>query len=129
MIDVERENAKLDAINPDHYKKQCDIECMDAIILALGEEGAVQMCLGNIIKYLWRADHKNAPLENIDKAEWYLKKASELTHWHYGWGWKDDPTLKTYKHMIDKYRNKYTATTATFDELVEEWKEDEKSEE
>lgn len=28
--------------------------------------------LGNVIKYLWRADEKNAPLEDLKKARWYL---------------------------------------------------------
>lgn len=30
--------------------------------------------LGNAIKYIWRCDEKGDPIENIDKAIWYLKR-------------------------------------------------------
>jgi len=29
--------------------------------------------LGNVIKYVWRADHKNG-LEDLEKARWYLDR-------------------------------------------------------
>jgi hypothetical protein len=30
--------------------------------------------LGNVIKYLWRADEKGAPLQDLEKARWYLDR-------------------------------------------------------
>ena len=30
--------------------------------------------LGNVLKYLWRADEKGAPIDDLRKAEWYLQR-------------------------------------------------------
>lgn len=30
--------------------------------------------LGNAIKYLWRADEKGAPLDDLRKAAWYIQR-------------------------------------------------------
>jgi hypothetical protein len=30
--------------------------------------------LGNAIKYLWRADEKGAPLDDLKKAAWYIAR-------------------------------------------------------
>lgn len=35
-------------------------------------------CLGNVIKYIMRADYKNNRLEDLKKAAWYLQKEIEL---------------------------------------------------
>lgn len=73
---VEKQNAinpehyKKDAINPEHYKKG-DIECIEAIKAATGE-GFKSYIVGNIIKYIWRFEHKNG-LEDVKKAQWYLE--------------------------------------------------------
>lgn len=32
-------------------------------------------CVGNAIKYVWRYQLKGRPLEDLQKAEWYLQKA------------------------------------------------------
>ena len=34
----------------------------------------MSFCLGNVMKYLWRADLKNDALEDLRKARWYLDK-------------------------------------------------------
>lgn len=31
-------------------------------------------CLGNAVKYIWRADLKNDAIEDLEKAVWYLKR-------------------------------------------------------
>ena len=31
-------------------------------------------CLGNVVKYVLRADHKGKPLEDLQKARWYLDR-------------------------------------------------------
>jgi hypothetical protein len=30
--------------------------------------------VGNVVKYLWRADEKGAPIEDLKKARWYLDR-------------------------------------------------------
>ncbi len=29
--------------------------------------------LGNVVKYIWRVDEKELPIQDLKKAEWYLK--------------------------------------------------------
>lgn len=31
-------------------------------------------CLGNAVKYIARAEHKGAPLQDLEKARWYLDR-------------------------------------------------------
>jgi hypothetical protein len=31
-------------------------------------------CLGNVVKYVVRADHKGQPMEDLEKAAWYLAR-------------------------------------------------------
>lgn len=31
-------------------------------------------CLGNAIKYIWRADLKGKPVEDLKKARWYIDR-------------------------------------------------------
>jgi hypothetical protein len=64
---MERDNVN----NPKHYN-QSGIECIDAIRAATGE-GFEYYLQGNIMKYLWRYRYKNN-LEDLQKAEWYLKE-------------------------------------------------------
>lgn len=68
-----------DAINPEHYKSECSLECYQAMILALGDEGFINFCLGNAFKYMWRHKYKGKPKEDMDKAHWYLLKALEYS--------------------------------------------------
>lgn len=66
---------KRDRINhPDHYT-QGDIECIQAIEAALGKDGALAYCRGAAIKYLWRCLYKKSPQKDLQKAEWYCKRA------------------------------------------------------
>ncbi len=30
--------------------------------------------VGNAIKYLWRADEKGAPIQDLEKAKWYIER-------------------------------------------------------
>ena len=57
------------AVNhPSHYN-QGKIEVIDAI-----EEWGLDFCEGNVIKYVARHRHKNEPLEDLKKAQWYLER-------------------------------------------------------
>lgn len=51
---------------PSHYT-QLPVEAID-----ITEH--FNFCLGNALKYIWRADHKGKPLEDLRKAIWYLQR-------------------------------------------------------
>lgn len=57
--------ARHDAVNnPKHYQ-QLPIEAIEITSL-------FNFCLGNTLKYIFRADHKGNKLEDLRKARWYL---------------------------------------------------------
>lgn len=58
--------------NPSHYN-QGIIECIDAIAAALSPEELSGFIKGNVIKYLWRANHKGNSIQDVEKAAWYLE--------------------------------------------------------
>ena len=61
-------NTNSDPINPDHYKIG-GIETADFI-----EAKKLGYNLGNVIKYVSRADHKGERIEDLKKAQWYLER-------------------------------------------------------
>ena len=68
--------GSVDMVNsPPHYN-QTGIECIHAISAATGD-GFKYYLQGNIMKYLWRFDYKDKPLEDLKKAQWYLDKLIE----------------------------------------------------
>ena len=59
-----------DKVNhPSHYKVG-GIETIDFI-----EAKQLDYHLGNVVKYISRADHKDEKLVNLKKAQWYLNRA------------------------------------------------------
>jgi hypothetical protein len=58
--------------SPSHYN-EFGIECIDAIQAATGSEFKSYL-QGNIMKYLWRYRYKGKPVEDLQKAEWYLSR-------------------------------------------------------
>ncbi|BET14717.1 DUF3310 domain-containing protein [Fusobacterium vincentii] len=67
------ENKNIDNVNnPNHYKLSCGVESIEIIKRVLGLKGFVAFCLGNILKYLIRAEKKNK-LEDYKKAAKYLE--------------------------------------------------------
>ena len=61
-----------DNINhPPHYKAHpSGIECIQ-----ITEH--MNFCLGNAIKYIWRADEKGNAIEDLQKAKWYIEREIE----------------------------------------------------
>jgi hypothetical protein len=58
-----------DPVNhPSHYTAG-KIEVCDFIL-----DQQLNFCLGNVVKYVSRADHKGKPLEDLKKAAWYLNR-------------------------------------------------------
>ena len=75
---------KIDNINnPNHYKLGCGIESIEIIKRVLGTQGFVAFCLGNILKYLIRAEKKNK-LEDYKKAakylEWVIERDNKISY-------------------------------------------------
>ena len=66
----------IDMVNsPPHYN-QSGIECIQAIQAALGPNFKYYL-QGSIMKYLWRFEYKAKPVEDLDKADWYLGRLRE----------------------------------------------------
>jgi len=63
---------KIKINHPNHY--QGKVEVIDIIDQATeGLQGNQAFCIGNVIKYIMRHQHKNG-LEDLKKAAWYLDR-------------------------------------------------------
>ena len=66
---IEMEEPKADPVNhPEHYKVG-GIETIDFI-----EAKKLNYNIGNVVKYLTRADHKGNRKQDLEKARWYLSR-------------------------------------------------------
>lgn len=67
LLNLER--GKMDRVNnPSHYTSHgSGIECIQ-VTEHFG------FCLGNAIKYIWRADLKDDAIEDLEKAAWYINR-------------------------------------------------------
>jgi len=64
-----------DKVNhPDHYNAG-PVEVIDAIEAWGFGPG---FCAGNAIKYIARHEHKGKPVEDLEKARWYLDRLIEM---------------------------------------------------
>ena len=71
-LSIEMIEPASDPVNhPAHYKVG-GIETIDFI-----EAKGLNYRLGNVVKYITRADHKGERLENLKKAQWYLNREIE----------------------------------------------------
>jgi hypothetical protein len=63
---------KNDPVNhPKHYTKHpSGVECIQVT-------EHMSFCIGNAMKYLWRADLKNDAIEDLEKARWYIAREIE----------------------------------------------------
>ncbi len=59
----------MDKINPAHYKSKAGIETIEVI-----EAFELGYHLGNVIKYILRAEKKGEKLEDLRKSRWYLNR-------------------------------------------------------
>ena len=70
-------NPNTDMVNsPPHYNKV--IECIDAM-KAMSDDAELpsshaHYCWQTIFKYIWRHPYKGKPVEDLRKAEYYLKR-------------------------------------------------------
>ena len=63
--------------NPQHYKAS-GIESIEYIESFLSRDEYRGFLRGNISKYLHRYTYKGKPLEDLNKARWYLNKLIDL---------------------------------------------------
>lgn len=57
-----------DNINPSHYRQHpSGVECIEVT-------QHCNFCIGNAIKYLWRAGLKGDAVEDLRKAAWYIDR-------------------------------------------------------
>jgi hypothetical protein len=70
---VAGERAKRDSVNhPLHYNEHpSGVECIDIV-------EHMPFNIGNAVKYLWRCGLKNDAIEELEKAQWYIKREIEL---------------------------------------------------
>lgn len=63
------EKTLRDVINhPSHYTSHpSGVECIQVT-------EHMSFCLGNAVKYIWRADLKNDAVEDLKKAAWYIDR-------------------------------------------------------
>lgn len=72
FFDPPTPTVKPDPVNhPKHYTGHpSGVECIQ-ITEHMG------FCLGNAVKYIWRADLKNDAIEDLRKAAWYIQREIE----------------------------------------------------
>lgn len=66
-------SMEKDKINPDHYKSECSLECIEAMDLIFGQKAVLDFCVCNAWKYIWRWKNKNG-IEDLHKADWYVNR-------------------------------------------------------
>lgn len=67
-----------DQVNhPSHYTNG-GIECIEAIRASMTTEEYRGMLKGNTMKYLWRYRLKGKPVQDLEKARFYLSRLIEL---------------------------------------------------
>ena len=70
------DNAKKDMVDhPPHYNEG-GLECIDYIQQQLGDKFSSYL-EGSIIKYIHRHKYKDANIQDLEKAKWYLNKLIE----------------------------------------------------
>lgn len=77
---AENPDCSNDNVNhPSHYqsKSSVQIECIDAMRAAFGNNAVASFCLCNAMKYIYRCE-TNGGNTDIRKAIWYLNKYLDL---------------------------------------------------
>jgi hypothetical protein len=68
------DHKKVDPVNkPRHYNRN-GIEAIDAIEASMTKMEFFGYLKGNVEKYLWRYGYKEKPVEDLEKARWYLSR-------------------------------------------------------
>lgn len=70
--DTKTDSSSVD--HPSHYN-QGKQECIDIMEETFGKDAVLQFSICNAFKYLYRCKHKDAMLQDLEKAKWYIEKA------------------------------------------------------
>ena len=77
--EMDTASVSSDNVNhPKHYTNG-DIECIDAIKASMSPDTFAGYLKGNVLKYIWRYQLKKNPVEDLEKAKWYLEKLIDIT--------------------------------------------------
>ena len=73
--EIDMESAKLDAINPKHYKNvAAGKQYMELMVdMLAGKSGVEAHLFGQVYKYLMRCGNKDQEVQELKKALWYLE--------------------------------------------------------
>ncbi len=72
------EQMVRDEVNsPEHYNYG-NIECIEAIEESMTPLAFKGYLKGNTMKYLWRYERKGKVVQDLEKAQWYLKKLLDV---------------------------------------------------
>jgi hypothetical protein len=63
--------------SPRHYNTG-NIECIEAIEESMSSVAFKGYLKGNCMKYLWRYDYKGKQVEDLQKAQWYLQRLTNM---------------------------------------------------
>lgn len=75
---VKQISTDKDMVNhPSHYTHG-SIEVIDYIQDNLGDDGCIDYCLGNCIKYISRCKFKGTMITDLKKCRWYLDKVIDI---------------------------------------------------
>lgn len=70
---------KEEVNHPAHYGGEgSPYETIKVLEAKLTRDEFIGFCKGSAIKYLDRANHKNVPIQDYKKAEWYLKRLNDF---------------------------------------------------
>jgi hypothetical protein len=69
--------------NPSHYNQK-NIEAIRAIEASMDAEEFQGYLKGNTLKYIWRYRYKTHPVEDLEKAQYYLNLLIKRVKEHYG---------------------------------------------
>ena len=77
-ITTKLKSNENDSVNhPAHYT-QGGVECIEAIEASMSKEEFTGYLKGCVEKYVWRYKYKNNPVEDLEKAIWYLTRLKEI---------------------------------------------------
>jgi hypothetical protein len=68
------DDDEQDAVAKPYHYNTGNIECIEAIEESMSEFAFKGYLKGNCMKYLWRYDYKGKPVEDLQKAQWYLAR-------------------------------------------------------
>ena len=68
-LEMSAEKNKEAVNHPKHYQSKTGLEAIDVI-----EAFDLNFNLGNVIKYILRCGKKDAELQELEKAKWYLER-------------------------------------------------------